>query len=128
MVATAVPGVGLDRIEAALLEEVRRLATEGPTEDELARAMALTESGFLSRLEHVGGFGGKSDQLNSYNVMIGDPGYFERDLQRYRSATREGVREAAERYLAARDAVAVSVVPNGRLDLAAPGSERMVAS
>jgi zinc protease len=128
LVATAVPGVPLGRIEAALCEEVARLAAEGPTADELARAMALTESGFLSRLQHVGGFGGKSDQLNSYNVIVGDPGYFTRDLQRYRDATCEGVRAAAAAYLADAGRVAISVVPHGRTDLAAPDSERTVVS
>jgi len=34
----------------------------------------------------VGGFGGKSDQLNHYNVFLGDPGCFTRDLERYRNA------------------------------------------
>ena len=36
----------------------------------------------------VGGFGGKADQLNAYNVFLGEPGYFERDLARYRERQR----------------------------------------
>ncbi len=128
VVATAVPGVTLATIEAALREELERLARDGPTDDELARAIALTESGFLSRLQHVGGFGGKSDQLNSYNVVVGDPGYFVRDLRRYRRATLDTVRRAAAAHLTAVDAVAISVVPAGRLDLAAPASEQVVVS
>lgn len=128
VVATAVPGVTLGTIETTLREELARIATEGPTDDELARAIALTESGFLSRLQHVGGFGGKSDQLNSYNVVVGDPGYFAADLHRYRRATRDSVRRAAATHLAAVDAVAISVVPAGRLDLAPPASEQVVVS
>ena len=62
--ATAVPGVGLDRIEAAVEEELARLVADGPSPDELARSVALAESAFVSRLQTVGGFGGKSDQLN----------------------------------------------------------------
>jgi zinc protease len=127
-VATAVPGVGLDVVERVLREELDRFEQEGPTGDELARAVALMESGFLSRLEHVGGFGGKSDQLNSYNVQIGDPGYFAKDLSRYRQASHESVRAAAARHLRPADAVAISVVPMGRADLAAPGSEKAVAT
>ena len=63
--------------------------------DELARTLALTETAFVSRLQTVGGFGGKSDQLNNYNVFLGDPGYFSRDLARYRHADRGSVRAAA---------------------------------
>lgn len=128
VVATAVPGVGLETLERILREEMERCAAEGPSTDELDRAAALTESGFLSRLEHVGGFGGKSDQLNSYNVQTGDPGYFASDLRRYRNATCGSLRTAAVAHLPPARAVTVSVVPHGRLDLAAGGSTNAVAS
>ena len=128
VVATAVPGVDLAVVEHALREELDRFASEGPTGDELERAVALTESGFLSRLEHVGGFGGKSDQLNSYNVQVGDPGYFARDLQRYRDASHDSLRSAAARHLPTDGAVGISVVPFGRFDLAVPSSDKVVAS
>ena len=42
---------------------------------------------FMFRLQTVGGFGGKSDQLNAYNTFLGDPGFFDRDLARYRQVT-----------------------------------------
>jgi len=41
------------------------------------------EAQFIFRLQSVGGFGGKSDQLNAYNVLVGDPAYFDKDLARY---------------------------------------------
>jgi zinc protease len=128
VVATAVPGVGLDVIERLLVEELSRFAAEGPTGDELARAVNLTESGFLSRLEHVGGFGGKSDQLNSYNVVVGDPGYFSADLLRYRQASHATIRQAATVHLNPPDAVRISVVPTGHLELAAPSSRKVTVS
>ena len=31
------------------------------------------EAQFIYRLQTVGGFGGKSDQLNAYNVFLNDP-------------------------------------------------------
>ena len=46
-------------------------------------ALAQTEAQFIYRLQTIGGFGGKGDQLNAYNTYRGDPGYFDRD----RSAT-----------------------------------------
>ena len=51
----------------------------GPTADELERGLAQTEAQFIYRLQTIGGFGGKADQLNAYNVFAGDPGYFDRD-------------------------------------------------
>ena len=54
---------------------------------------------FIYRLQTIGGFGGKSDQLNAYNVYRGDPGYFDADRKRYRDVTAGGVAAAARRWL-----------------------------
>src|SRR5204863_5378349 len=81
--ATAAPGHTLGEIERAILDEVARLSCGGPTEVEIERGRIQAESQFVFRLQTVGGFGGKSDQLNAYNVFKGDPAYFERDLERY---------------------------------------------
>ena len=59
----------------------------------------------MYRLQTVGGFGGKSDQLNAYNVLCGNPGFFAADLDRYRRATHESVRHAAARHLRRRSRV-----------------------
>jgi zinc protease len=126
VVATAVPGIGLGVLEAAIHEEIARVREGEVLEDELARARALTETAFVSRLQSVGGFGGKSDQLNNYNVFLGDPGYFSRDVARYRNASRASVRVAAEAHLDAADCVTLSAVPAGQLALAAPDSELVV--
>jgi zinc protease len=124
--ATAVPGVGLDVLERAIHDEVARLRDAGPSPDELARSLALTESAYVSRLQSVGGFGGKSDQLNSYNVFLGDPGYFADDLERYRKADGGSIRAAARDYLDPAHCVTLSVVPAGQPGLAAPDSEPAV--
>jgi zinc protease len=86
------------------------------------------EAHFIYRLQTVGGFGGKSDQLNAYNVMRGDPGFFQRDLARYRDATVESVRDAARRVLGFDRRVMLSVVPRGQRPLALPGAEPVSVS
>ncbi|HSK09858.1 MAG TPA: pitrilysin family protein [Vicinamibacterales bacterium] len=122
IVATAAPGHGLEELDAAVQREVARLASEGPSVEELERGLAQAEAQFIFRLQTVGGFGGKSDQLNQYNVFVGDPGFLQRDLERYRATTVDRVREAAARVLAGSTRVAISVVPRGRAELALPGS------
>ena len=126
IVATAAPGHTLDELEEGIVREIGRLAAEGPTETELARVMAQAEAQFVYRLQTVGGFGGKSDQLNAYNVFVGDPSFFERDLARYQSVTREQIVSVARRYLQADARVAVSVVPAGRLSSALTESSAAV--
>jgi zinc protease len=126
IVATAVPGINLGAIERAIHQELARVRAAGVSSDELARTLAVTETAFVSRLQTVGGFGGKSDQLNNYNVFLGNPGCFARDLERYRCSDAERVRDAAARHLDPACCVTLSAVPAGRRDLAAPDSELVV--
>ena len=128
VVATAAPGRTLAEIERAIAKEMAKLVDKGPTAAELERCLAQAESHFLFRLQTVGGFGGKSDQLNAYNVFLGNPGYFEQDLNRYRHATTDVLREAAARYLKLTQRVVLSVVPKGRVALALPGSQQVAVS
>ena len=85
--STAAPGHTLEEIERAVLEEIERLGAEGPRDEEMERGRVQAEAQFVFRLQTVGGFGGKSDQLNVYNVFVDDPGYFESDFARYKAAT-----------------------------------------
>jgi zinc protease len=121
VVTTAAPGHQLAEIETHIYDEVARCATDGPTLEEIERARAQIEAEFIYRLQTVGGFGGKSDQLNAYSAYCGNPGYFADDLARYQRASRNSVRAAAERWLATAG-VALSVVPTGQQARALPES------
>jgi zinc protease len=94
--------------------ELDALAADGPTDDEIERGRVQAEAQFVFRLQSVGGFGGKSDQLNAYNVFRRDPAYFDRDLARYQRVTKTSLQDAVRRYLANTRRVALSVVPRGR--------------
>ena len=97
--ATARPGASLQEIERIIGEQIAELAKAGPTEAELNRARTKHELQFISGLERIGGFGGKADLLNQYNVFLGDPGKLDEDLSRYRALTTEQVRAAVQRWL-----------------------------
>ena len=127
LAATAAPGRTLTDIEAVIREALGELAATGPTAAELERALAQAEANFVYRLQTVGGFSGKSDQLNAYNVYRGNPGSFDADLARYTRLTVDDVRDAGRR-LATSPRVALSVVPHGAGDQALPGSVTAVAS
>jgi len=111
MWVTARPGSNLQQIEQIVTEEIARLAKEGPTEAELNRAKTKWEFGFITNLERIGGFGGKSDRLNQYNTYLGNPDMFEADFARYRGATRESVREATDKWLNTRNRLLVRFHP-----------------
>jgi len=126
--ATAAPGQSLSDIASAIDAELQAVISEGPSAADMERAEAQIEAHFLYRLQTVGGFGGKSDQLNAYNVFCGDPAFFARDVARYREATQETVRAAAADVLRFDARVILSIVPLGRHELALAGSEPIAVS
>ncbi len=111
MWVTARPGSDLKMIENIVTDEIAKLAKDGPTQMELDRAKTKWEFGFISGLEGIGGFGGKSDLLNQYNTFLGDPGKFEDDLARRRNATVESVRASVDKYLNTRNRLLIRFHP-----------------
>jgi zinc protease len=119
---TAAPGVALGDLEQVVHDTLKELAADGPTHEELERAHAQTEAQFIYRVQTIGGFGGKSDQLNAYNVFRGDPGYFAQDRVRYESVSGGSMTSAVGTWLTSRPHVALSVIPRGSSGLALDGS------
>jgi zinc protease len=113
IVATAAPGQSLADIETVVNEQLERLVTDGPVDDELERAQTTVETDFVYRLQTVGGFGGRSDQLNAYNVYVADPGYFDADLARYVDTEPAAVASVGRVHLTEQTRIALSVVPVG---------------
>jgi zinc protease len=60
----------------------------------------------------------KANQLNDYYYAIGTPDGFQRDLDRLRAVTAADVQRVVRQYLAG-PRVIISVVPQGKQDLAA---------
>ncbi len=121
VVATAAPGRSLQQVVDIVDAELRALAEQGPSADEVERVKAQAESAFVMRLQHVGGFGGRADQLNAYQTYLGDPAAFSIDLERYLRVTRESIAASARALLEA-NRVLLSVVPEGQGALALAGS------
>jgi zinc protease len=128
LAVTAAPGQSLPALAAEIDAELDRIASDGPADSEMERAVAQAEAQFIYRLQTIGGFGGKSDQLNAYNVLCGNPGFFAADLDRYRRATRESLRVASVRHLRRDARVVLSVIPRGQTALALDGSEPVSVS
>jgi zinc protease len=125
---TAAPGAALADLAAAVDEEIARLVAGGPTTAEMERAEASAEANFVYHLQTVGGFDGKSDQLNAYNVFLKDPSYFPKDLERYQRCTKASLTAVVNRYFDPARRVTLSIVPHGRGALAAPGSTTAAVS
>jgi len=105
------PGHTTDEMQKIVDEEIAKLQQEPPTTHELDRSLNQIESSFYNRMERVGGFGGKADQLNSYYTETGDPDWFNEDLGRYRALSTSDIRAAAVSFLPRDRRVELTVMP-----------------
>ena len=93
---TARPGHTAEELEKAVDEELAKFRDAGPDASEVDRARNVIETRIIGGLENLGGFGGVADRLNSYNHFLSDPGYLQKDLQRYRDVTPATVKAFAQ--------------------------------
>jgi zinc protease len=108
IVATAKPGVDPKRLIQEISEEVAKLATTGPSANELERAQRQRESTFLHGLESTLS---RAILLARYDAVARDPAYFSKDLARYRAVTATEVKDAAAKYLTPTARVVLTIRP-----------------
>lgn len=113
------PGHSLTELENAVDQVIQKFISEGPTAEELQRAKAGLELGFLRGLESNLG---KANQLLDGAVFHGDPGFFSTDYQKTLAVTAADVKRVAAKYLGG-NRIVLSVVPKGKKDEASKATE-----
>ncbi len=111
----AKPGVTPEKLEAEAEKIVDEFAAHGPTAEEVEWARNKIETGLISGLQRLGGFGGVADQLNYYNQYAGDPGYLPKDLARYDAVNPASVQKVAVATLGKDRRVVVYGVPGKKV-------------
>jgi predicted Zn-dependent peptidase len=111
--ATAKDGVDLAALEAKMDAVVNRLITEGPTEDEVRRAVTSNLGRTIRGLEQVGGFSGKAQTLAEGRVLAGDPDFYAREFETLARITPADVKAALGRWMT-RPAMTVVLEPGAR--------------
>jgi zinc protease len=114
--AIAAPKVKPAALEAAMDAEIAKLTAKPVSGEELRRAQNQFEMGFVARLQSVMQ---RAAILNQYEAQRGDPGYAEKDLDRYRKVTPESLQKAAKGVLDLNARVILHVLPKEE-----PGSEK----
>jgi zinc protease len=82
---TARPGIEPERLEAALHAELDRLASEGPTHDELERVRNLHAARTAASLERIAE---RADRLSMYTCLFDEPERVNEETERYGAVTR----------------------------------------
>ncbi|MBK7188781.1 MAG: insulinase family protein [bacterium] len=113
--ATAAPGHDLAELEAAIDAELKTLLAKGVTDREVGLSRTRFQADAVRELQQIGGFGGKADRLNRYNVLVGDPGFLKADLARYDAANAASVNAWMRRFIDLDRRGVLWIVPQGKL-------------
>lgn len=124
--ATAREGHTLEELERAIDAELNRLFASGIMQQELVQMQNTSEAQFVRSLALTGGFGGRADRLNEYNVLLGDPGKLEWDMDRYLKTSTASVQRYAKETLDLNRRVILHVVPQGNLSASESKLDRSI--
>jgi predicted Zn-dependent peptidase len=102
------PGVDPTKVEKALFAELAKVREKEVSEEELERARNTYEMGFVDALQ---GLEQRASLLNAYQAEAGDPGFVQKDLDRYRHATAKDVLAYAKKVLLPDAVVVMTIVP-----------------
>ena len=115
LTSTAKPNIKPSAIAAEFRTAIADVANNGVTDREITRVKNGVRAGLLDQLSSVLG---KADRLNYYNYFAGTPDFIAKDLARYEKLTTADVQRVAREYLAGKPKVVLTVVPEGKRDLA----------
>ena len=96
------------QVRQIVFDELARMATTGPTDREVARAVTSFEASSVYGLESLFA---RAEQLQSFNHYLGDPDRLTWNLDRYRHSSPDAVRAAVAQYLGRDHAVTLTIDP-----------------
>ena len=96
-----------DPVEAAIFDEVGKLAAKGPSSDELRKAKNQVQSGFVFSLEHAQGL---AEAMGRSWILTGDPASFLHDVDEVEKVTAADVQRVVKQYMQS-DRATIVVIP-----------------
>lgn len=106
--ATARPDVSAEQLQEEVALEIDRVQRDGVTADEVARAVALIETGLVTSLQSAGS---RADRISMYATYFGDPGLVNVEVERYQAVTAEQVSAFARERLGEDNRASLLYVP-----------------
>ena len=112
-------GVKLDDVYAAINTSLDKFATEGFTDEQLAKIKAQTETSFYYAIESILD---KALQLGIYNEYAGSPDFIKQDIKNIKAVSRLDVMRVFKKYIHNKPAIITSFVPKNDEALVLTGS------
>lgn len=97
-----------DTLKADIDAEVKKIQTELISEEDYQKLQNQFENQFVNSNSSIQGI---AASLATYNVLMGDTNLINKEIEIYRSITREDLRKAAQKYLNTNQRVIINYVP-----------------
>ncbi|MEE8410436.1 MAG: pitrilysin family protein [Myxococcota bacterium] len=108
---TGRPGVDVEKLQTETQKVLDAIRAAPPKKREVLRARNRLVTHKITGLQRLGGFGGRADLLNRYNLYLDDPDYLAQDMARYDAVTPTTVHALAKTLLASDKRAVVITVP-----------------
>lgn len=104
-------GVKPDQVEAAILDEIKKIQTELISEEEFTKIRNQTETEFISDKNRVVGI---AQALAKYHLFFGDANLINTELERFMKVTREDIKRVANKYLTKENRTVLYYLPKNQ--------------
>jgi zinc protease len=114
--ATVAPEQDVNEVENVIDATLEKYLKTGPNSKLLKNTKTSTIAGLTNGLQRIGGFGGKSDILATYQTLYGDAGAFRKILEMYLDTSANEVKAASNKWLSSGDYV-LTIVPAAKTSI-----------
>ena len=108
LVGTPAMGKEPGKVLDVMTEEVKKVAENGVTDEELTKAKNITEAQFISGKKNVLD---KAQSLARYYVYFNDANMVNQEIEKYLSVTKDDIKQAAQKYLNTDNRVVLYYIP-----------------
>jgi zinc protease len=107
---TGRPGTSGEHLEQEVAREIDAMVASGVTTDDVARAVALIQTEFITALQAAGD---RADRLSMFSTYFGDPSLINSQVDRYRAVTADSVNRFVRERLGENNRASLLYLPRG---------------
>ncbi|MDP4192028.1 MAG: pitrilysin family protein [Bacteroidota bacterium] len=96
IIATAKPGISLDKLKKEIIDEINLIFENGLKEEELMKAKNNIRASFIYSMQNINSL---TNRINEYNFYLNEPDSFGFDLKRYQQVDLERLYKKSLEYL-----------------------------
>ena len=111
---TARPEISAEKLEEEILAEIELVRTEGVSDDEVERAVALIQTDIITAMQTASE---RADRLSMFATLLGDPDLVNEQAGKYAAVTTERVNEFIRGRMVPENSATLIYLPRQQTDL-----------